>query len=106
MQDQVHVFIGDGRSDAHVAHNRGHHPRRKFVWSSVASAAVGSEPLLPLGPHGIAIFTAVDGWARGSSFHPRQRHCMHNPKQSENSCQDDDFDFHLVPIRANGKAKR
>jgi hypothetical protein len=106
MQDQVHVFIGDSRSDAHVSHNRGHHPRRKFMWSGVASAAVGSEPLLARGSHCIAIFTAVDGWSCRSSFRPRLRRCMHNPKQPENSGQEDGFDFHLVPIRAKGKMKR
>ena len=57
-EDEPHVFIRDRGPYPHMADNSRHHPRRKFLWRGMATAAVGVEPLLALYPHGVGFGAA------------------------------------------------
>jgi hypothetical protein len=48
-----------GGAHPHVAHDRRHHPRREFLRSGVAAAAVGAIALLSLHPHSLGVGAAA-----------------------------------------------
>src|ERR1051326_2098688 len=50
-QDQMHVLISDGGAHAHMAHNGGHHSRRKLGRSGMAARAIGAKTSFALKVH-------------------------------------------------------
>src|SRR5690242_4458021 len=66
-QDQMHVLVSDGRAHAHVAHNGGHHSRRKLGRSGMAARTVGAKPSFALKMHVFFLGSLVIRLARWSS---------------------------------------
>lgn len=54
-QDQTPIFSGYGRPNPHVAKNRRHHARRKFLGGGVTAAAIRAKTLLSLDSHGVRV---------------------------------------------------